>query len=140
MSLSLRWLFCSKSLNKLPSSLSHVLHYNDLLAWSNSLKLRSINFGYVVHNDIPPSSHSTKALNLVTPSSIEILWQPVIKWENWPGPVLSSRFLLNLALLMKLSLCYPNSVLRWWSCYCKTWQDVQIMIIYNHSCNEVYKW
>ena len=128
MSLSLRWLFCSKSLNRLPSSLSHVLHYNDLLACSNSLKLRRIYFGYVVHNDIPPSSHSTKALNLVTPSSIEILWQLVIKWENWPGPDLSRRFLLNLALLMKLSFCYLNSVLRWWSCYCKTWQDVQIMI------------
>ena len=54
--------------------------------WTNSLKLRSIYFGYVVHNDIPPSSHSTKALNLVTPSSIEILWQLVIKWENGPGP------------------------------------------------------
>ena len=76
------------------------------LLFPNSLKLRRTCFGYVVHNDIPPSSHNTKALNLVTPGSIEILWQLVIKWENGPGPVFSRRFLLNLALLMKHSLCY----------------------------------
>ena len=108
---------------------AHSRWINFHLLFPNSLKLRRTCFGYVVHNDIPPSSHSTKALNLVTPSSIEILWQLVIKWENGPGSVLGRRFLLNLALLMKHSLCYLYSVLRWGICYCKTWQDVQIMII-----------
>ena len=85
---------------------AHSRWINFHLLFPNSLKLRRIYFGYVVHNDIPPSSHSTKALNLVTPSPIEILWQLVIKWENGPGSVLDRRFLLHLALLMKHSLCY----------------------------------
>ena len=133
VSLSLKWLFCSQSLNKLPSSLSHVLHYNDLLAWSNSLELRRIYFGYVVHNDIPPSSHSTKALNLVTPSSIEILWQLVIKWENGPGPVLSRRFLYWWNTLCILFWGEEIAIARHGK-MCKLW------LFYNHTCNEGYKW
>ena len=127
LNLVLKWLFCSQSLN------IFLVFCITMTPWTNSLKLRSIYFGYVVHNDIPPSSHSTKALNLVTPSSIEILWQLVIKWENGPGPVLSRRFLYWWNTLCILFWGEEIAIARHGK-MCKLW------FFCNHTCNEVYKW